>query len=154
MKALEVFINGQRVCLAGVGDNGVLHTIVNWVGRPERSDEVDREARTNEDEEDDWEQEEVFLSIGGLNSETREHYRWNTPTINVGDEVQIKIREAENVDPPNEKKIFEKRTCVSEYRQHLKESSGWLTPEERNQMIKELVVELQNDDGKPGDVSD
>jgi hypothetical protein len=49
MKAFEVFINGHRLCLAGVGDNGVLSAIVNWVGGPARD-------------------EHIFLSLGGLDS--------------------------------------------------------------------------------------
>ena len=57
MKALEVFINGHRVCLAGVGDDGVLNAIVNWVGGPDRD-------------------QDFFLQVGGLDSRADEHLRW------------------------------------------------------------------------------
>jgi hypothetical protein len=147
MKALEVFINGQRVCVAGVGDSGVLNTIVNWVGRPAGTREKVHKTDYDGDADDGSERDDLFLQIGGLNSESGEHYRWDSPSICVGDEVRVKILEAQNVDPPNEKITFEKRTCVGEYRQHLKECSSWFTPEERTQMIKELVSELQNQDG-------
>src|SRR2546425_870040 len=39
MKALEVLINGQRVCLAGVG-NGVVCATVDSVGGPDREDDL------------------------------------------------------------------------------------------------------------------
>lgn len=37
MKAFIVFLNGKRLCAAGVGPNGVLTAIIDWVrGGPKR----------------------------------------------------------------------------------------------------------------------
>jgi len=33
MRAFEVYINGERACLAGIGDDGVLTAIVSWVSK-------------------------------------------------------------------------------------------------------------------------
>jgi hypothetical protein len=38
MIAFEVFVKGERLCLAGVGDHVVLNAILNWVGKPGQSD--------------------------------------------------------------------------------------------------------------------
>ena len=84
MKALEVFINGHRVCLAGVGDDGVLNAIVNSIGNPKREDDI-------------------FLSVGGLDCVTDEHLRWESPSIGVGAEVLVRVIEAAEVDPPSER---------------------------------------------------
>lgn len=31
MRAFEVWLNGKKLCLAGIGDDGVLSVIANWV---------------------------------------------------------------------------------------------------------------------------
>jgi hypothetical protein len=130
MKALEVFINGHHLCVAGVGDDGVLSAIVNWVGGPDK-------------------EENFFLQIGGLDSRADEHLRWESPSIGVGAEVLVRVVEAATVDPPRERIRYEKKTCVDEYRQHLRECSRWLTPDERRQLLRELVAELQAQDAEP-----
>jgi hypothetical protein len=80
MIALEVFVNGQQLCLTGVGDHGVLNAIVTWVGKPGQS--------------------ELFMHVGGLDSSSDENLRWAVPAIQVGTEVTIKVVEATAVDPP------------------------------------------------------
>src|ERR1700686_3917331 len=56
MRAFEVSVNGEKLCLAGIGDDGVLTTIVTWAGR-----QGDRD---------------LFLQVGGLISRTKEHVHW------------------------------------------------------------------------------
>ena len=38
---------------------------------------------------------------------------------------------------------------MGEYRQHLRECSGWLTSDERQQLIRKLIAELQVQDAEP-----
>jgi hypothetical protein len=33
MRAFEVHVNGQRACIAGIGDDGVLTAIVSWASK-------------------------------------------------------------------------------------------------------------------------
>jgi len=53
MRASEVLVKGEKLCVAGIGDDGVLTNIVNWVTRHGEGD--------------------LFLSVGGLYSQTEEH---------------------------------------------------------------------------------
>ena len=46
MRAFRIYLNGKKLCLAGIGDDGVLSAIVNWVA-------TDREG-------------DLFLHVGGL----------------------------------------------------------------------------------------
>jgi hypothetical protein len=124
MKAFEVFINGHRLCLAGVGENGVLHAIVNWVGG------LDHE-------------EAVRLSVAGLDSDTDEHMRWKVPTIGVGAEVLVKVVETASADPPNERVRSEMPTTLGQYRECLRQFSERMTQDERQQLIKELAADLE-----------
>lgn len=64
MRAFNVSLNGKKLCLAGVGEPGVLSAIVNWVAG-------DREA-------------DMFIEVGGLANE--EHVGWvNQKRLQVGD---------------------------------------------------------------------
>ena len=97
MKAFQIAVNGQRVCLAGIGANGVMAINVQWTGGKALAD-----GQLSDN---------LRLIVGGLNTATREHARWETPTINTGDEISIKVVESETVDqeytryiPPDEPK--------------------------------------------------
>ncbi len=83
MIALEVSRNGKRLCVAGIGDNGVVCAIVDWMGRPGRPGHPQ-------------------LKVGGLYSDTRFHANWVRRAFKVGDEITIRVVEVDEVDPPKE----------------------------------------------------
>ena len=123
MKALEVFINGHRLCLAGVGDEGALHAIVSWVGDRSR-------------------EEDIHLSVGGVDCVADENLRWNVPSIGVGAEVLIRVVEAPSVDPPEERHRSERPTTLELYRECLRQFSERLTEEQRQQLLRYLLADL------------
>jgi len=124
MKSFEVFINGHRLCLAGVGENGVLNAIVNWVGGAGR-------------------EEDIFLNVGGLDSKTDEHLRWKVPSIGVGTEILVRVVEAISVDPPDERFYSERPTTMEQYRECLREFCERMTEEERLILVRQLVADLE-----------
>ena len=84
MRAFKVYLNGKRLCLAGIGDDGVLTTIVDWVSRKGVGD--------------------LFLQVGGLISPKDEHVRWVTQKpLTVGDQLRVEIVEADAVDRPKKR---------------------------------------------------
>jgi hypothetical protein len=83
VKAFVVRVNGKRLCTAGVGPNGVLTAIVNWVGGGAR-----RDAEGN-----------FGFHVGGLDSRSGEHLNYTTPELRVGDKVSVEIVETEAVYP-------------------------------------------------------
>ncbi len=81
MRAFEVSLNGKKLCLAGIGEDGVLSTIVNWVARKGRGD--------------------LFLEVGGLVSPVDEHVAWiKQKPLLVGDKIQVRIVQTASVDEP------------------------------------------------------
>lgn len=80
MRAFEIFLNGKKICLAGIGDDGVLTTTITYVPFRRR-----RETR---------------LYIGGLVLPQHEHVFWKEAILHVGDEVRIKIVEKHSVNRP------------------------------------------------------
>jgi len=84
MTAFEVRLNGKKLCIAGIGDDGVLTAIVSYVVGSSRKD--------------------LSLSVGGLVSPTREHVHWRDDLgLKVGDEVLLRIAESERVDRPRKR---------------------------------------------------
>ena len=123
MTAFEVFINRHRVCLAGVGDNGVLSAIVGSVGgTPDRDD--------------------IYLHVGGLDSFSREHLRWDVPTIGVGAEILVRVVEAAAVDPANEQYSCEPPSTLEECRRTIQDFLEQLGEDERRQLLRDLVAQL------------
>ncbi len=123
MRAFEVFINSHRLCLAGVGENGGLHAIINCISGPDRDD--------------------IFLSLGGLDYVTDEHLDWEVPTIGVGAEVLVRVVETTSVDPPNERRLSGMPTTLDQYRTCLRDFSERMTEDERQELLKELVADLK-----------
>src|SRR5258707_7244755 len=96
MIALEVSLNGKRICTAGAEDLAVLNAVVTACGRLGRKTAP---ARPDETESD------LFYSVGGLtgrkNPKKDVHLRWKSVSkLNVGDVVQVRILETNNVTKP------------------------------------------------------
>lgn len=105
MICFDVFVNGERVCRAGVGDTGVLTAILSWVGR-------------SPEDRQDAPEEELDLSVGGLYGERgtgTAHPTWvDQLDLTSGDEVLIRIVQDEAPDRPAKVEI----TSAQEIREH------------------------------------
>jgi hypothetical protein len=115
MLCYQVSLNGRRVCLAGVGDRGVLTGILTWVKR-ERQDGAEA-AHSG------VAVEELTVYVGGLanHDEDPVDLEWLRKGLRVGDEVTFKIVDSETCDPPirsrtdlPEKVEEERRRCYEE----------------------------------------
>jgi hypothetical protein len=83
MRAFEVHLNGKRLCVAGIGDNGVLTAhIAHLVGQYKN---------------------ELRLEVGGLSLPFKEYVTWNRRKLKVGDEIRIRVCEASSIDRPKER---------------------------------------------------
>src|SRR5262245_44118758 len=118
MVAFEVFHNDKRLCIAGVGDFGVLSAIVTWVAHSpdelkQQTDMTDRNPA-------------LFLQVGGLTS--RDHYDWNQIDLQVGDEIKIHIVNAAEVDTPRTERAddpAEETEQKKKYVRRLAKELGW-----------------------------
>ena len=69
MRAFEIWLNGTRLCVAGIEDDGVLSAIVNWVTGQSVAD--------------------LHLQVGGLISPVNEHVVWiRQRPLKLGDEIR------------------------------------------------------------------
>lgn len=100
MICFEVELNGKRLCRAGVGESGVLSSIVSWVGGSPRA--PDRRGRTRAGI--------VRLSVGGLlgsdPDEAQVHPQWVERLIRPGDTVSISVVQAAAADPYRRKDVI------------------------------------------------
>ena len=96
MIVFEVFLNGRRVARAGAKDLGVLTTSVAAVGR------LGPLAKGMPSDS------ELHLSVGGLTSRGKgedEHVNWiSVAKVEVGDEVRIRVSDAQRAEKPKSKK--------------------------------------------------
>jgi hypothetical protein len=83
MFAFEVLANGKKLCLAGIGDDGVLTAIVSLTSKKGSDD--------------------LRLNVGGLISPVHEDVRWTDEHLTVGDEITVKIVEASATDSPSKR---------------------------------------------------
>ncbi len=106
MRAFKVFLNGKLLCLAGVGERGVLSVIINWVGR-ERL---------------------LGLHVGGLVVPQLEHVNWRDKRLRVGDEIRVRIVEAINVDAPRRRYRYDPNDDIRMQKRYVRELAkkfGW-----------------------------
>lgn len=90
MTVFDVYVNGRKLCRAGVGKDGVLDAIVSWVRLTGAAARTARRFKGPI--------EETRLQVGGLAGAT--HRRWPGRTLKIGDRVAIEIVAAETFDPP------------------------------------------------------
>jgi hypothetical protein len=95
MIALEIRLNGKRVCIAGAEDLAVLTANVTASGRLGKKTVPARPGESRD----------VFYHVGGLTARTDPkkdvHLRWKSiAPLKIGDVIQVKILETQNVDPP------------------------------------------------------
>jgi hypothetical protein len=109
MRAFEVSLNRKKLCAAGIGDEGVLTTIVSWVTAKNRS--------------------ELSLDVAGLVSSTDEHVSWvRQKSLCIGDRIEIRIVEATSVDTPKRRHREDPRQRVRSQRRYVREMAkqlGW-----------------------------
>jgi hypothetical protein len=109
MRAFEVYLNDNKLCLAGIGDDGVLTAIVNWVTGHGRA--------------------ESFLEVGGLDSSKNEHVKWiNHKPLRAGDEILIRAVETTLADKPRKRHRIdpaERLRSQKSYVRTMAKQLGW-----------------------------
>jgi hypothetical protein len=89
MRAFKISVNGKKLCVAGIGDEGVLSAIVDWVAGVRGKNRGDGN---------------LSLHVGGLVNPTRVHVVWVAQKpLQVGDEIRVRVIETPTVDAPIEK---------------------------------------------------
>jgi hypothetical protein len=105
MIALEVTLNGRRICVAGAEDLSVLSTIVSAGGKLGKRTVPPRPGDETFD---------IYYSVGGLTSRLDPakdvHVNWKSVApLKVGDVIQVRILETRKVDRAKSRKNAERR---------------------------------------------
>jgi hypothetical protein len=105
MLALCVKVNDELVCTAGAPSDGVLGIHLTWV-------DVSR-----------WSRGHFLFCVGGLDSATSEHLRWQVPSLDVGDRVSVRVVDTDAIDPPSERyQSTSENYTVWLWRQYLRQA--------------------------------
>ena len=88
MTVFDVYLNGRKMCRAGVGNEGVLTALVSWAHvQPPRATRTRGRARN-----------ETQLQVGGLAHDT--HRTWVGRKLKPGDRVTVSVVKADTFDQP------------------------------------------------------
>lgn len=115
MRAFEVYLNQKLLCVAGVGDNGVLDTTVDHVAGKGRN--------------------ELYLRVGGLIGPSQEHVLWRNQRLKTGDEVRVKIIESDSIDRPKERHRRDPKQELRAQKRYVREMArklGWKVTTQRS----------------------
>jgi hypothetical protein len=116
MIAFEVYLNGKKICTAGVGDTGVLTACLSYRGAlpyEEGGPQV-RECLT--------------IDVGGYLPNPREHLRWRERKLKPGDSVTLNVVKAESVDRPRERERTNAAANLRRRKQYVRRMAkelGW-----------------------------
>jgi len=114
MVCFEVFLNEQRLCLAGVGEHGLLSAYLSWhsLAPAERAPYQAGQGP------------HLGLIVhGGGGSRAGESLHWveDEVPIEVGNEVKIRIIDAASPDEPRRRTVREQREAARDTRRRLYE---------------------------------
>jgi hypothetical protein len=124
MIALKVAHNGQPVCVAGIGDLGVITSHVTWVHSLDYR--IEREGEPSE-------RVELSLHVGGLHTPMNEHRSWDTPAIKVGDTITVEIIETGDITPHSEVRTYDQVKDAQNERDYVRKKAaeyGWTIVEQ------------------------
>lgn len=127
MICFQVDINGRKLCIAGVGEFGVLTTVISMV---KSRDSIRQGGGTP-----------AQLRIGGttsLNNISDENVEWDGSGLNVGDQVTITIVDHLQPEEPSQRTMRDPAVELERTKAHYE----W------------LISELQKDVENPGRISD
>ena len=90
MTVFDVYLNDRQRCRAGVGADGVLTAIVDWVKLTGAAARTARRMKRP--------LEEMHLHVGGLRDGV--HRSWLEQSVRAGDRITVAIGRARSADPP------------------------------------------------------
>lgn len=96
MICFQVEINGKKLCTAGVGEFGVLTTVLSLVRDRQQARSVGEGTA------------KAQLKVGGttsLSDNVDENVEWTSSSLNVGDEVRITVTDQVQPDDPTQRTI-------------------------------------------------
>jgi hypothetical protein len=105
MRAYEVFLNGKRLCVAGVGD-GYVSAYITYRSEP---------AAT-------------WLDVVGCDSPKKRYVRWASADLHSGDEIVLKILDRRSVDKYKVTGLLNKKRDVASIKRYVRETAkgfGW-----------------------------
>jgi len=101
MRAFEICLNGEKLCIAGIGEDGVLSAIISWVTGKSGAD--------------------LHLYLGGLINPGKEHVSWiEHRNLSVGDVIQVKVVEGNSVDEPTRRTTDETAKALEDRKEYVR----------------------------------
>jgi hypothetical protein len=112
MRAYEVFLNGKKLCVAGIGGDGYISAYITYVS----------------------EGNNTWIDVLGLDNRKKKYVQWTRTKLHTGDEISLKVVDRKSVDKYKTiRRHDEKKDIGSTKRENrrLAEALGWEIVEKR-----------------------
>jgi len=111
MRAFEAYLNGRKLCVAGIPEAGVVTAALTWVTGP-----------------DPKEPEDMDFRVGGLISRTHTFVDWSHRLLKDGDEIRLVVCEKTRVSKPKKTRTEsekDRKRMKLEYLKRLSKELGY-----------------------------
>ena len=118
MPVFHIYLNGKKLCTAGIDDTGVVAAHISWV---RRRGEHTRSGKPNSVEE------ELRLEVGG-NVPEDQILRWVDRKLKIGDELRVVIVKDAPVDKPRKRQWPDPAQALRRQKRRIKAMAkkfGW-----------------------------
>ncbi len=131
MKAFQVRLNGQQVCTAGVEEGGIASVVLSWwsVNPPHPPSPDGR----------------FSLIVYGVDPASGSWVDWPMPDVSVGDEVSVKILEANHAEPePHHSKHPPGATTMIDERLRRTIQRRWMESLQEKRSASEIEADIRD----------
>ena len=114
MRVFEVFLNGERLCVAGMDGEGMVNAILSHFKSGARDG--------------------LALAVGASVGATGKHVTWAKVGLKLGDEIRVRILESDSADEPKarESREDQERDSLERNKEFVREMAkkwGWTLTE-------------------------
>jgi hypothetical protein len=112
MRAYEVFLNGKKLCVAGIGSDGYISAYITYVSEGNKT----------------------WIDVLGLDNRKKKYVQWTRTKLRTGDEISLKVVDRKSVDKYKTiRRHNEKRDIGSTKREtrRMAKAFGWEIVEKR-----------------------
>jgi predicted RNA-binding protein with RPS1 domain len=112
MRAYEVFLNGKKLCVAGIASDGYISAYITYVSEGNKT----------------------WIDVTGLDNRKKRYVQWARTKLRTGDEVSLKVVDRKSVDKYKTiRRHDEKRDIESTKRETRRNAKafGWEIVEKR-----------------------
>jgi hypothetical protein len=106
MRAFEVLLNGKKLCVAGIGNDGYISAYITHVSEGNKT----------------------WIDMVGLDNAKKKYVRWTRTDLQIGDEVLLKVVDRKSVDKYKTIRLHDEKRDIESTKRETRRNAkafGW-----------------------------